>query len=485
MKLIIQSLKIIVLLVPFFLVSDVYGADYYVSVTGNDSSNGSELQPFKTFTKSISVLNPGDNLFIYGGNYISPLVVNKSGSDGSPIRIKPVPGQNVVVDSSANRTASITGSYIEVSGLKFINGGWTCLDLSGQNILIDSVEVTGCQSHGIIAFGRYITVRNSKIFETVKENVDRSGGWGSGLKVERGAMDVIYEHNEVFHNHGEGIATTMGKNVVIRNNRVYDNFSVNIYIDNSSNVRVENNFSTCSPSALQFYRDGQPAAGILIGEESYSGWGAQLSDLVIVNNVQFGCSGINFYGAEVSPGGLVNSLIAHNTIWNVYNNGRAVNISNEQNNSNIKIMNNIAAGAISTGQGISVSNNLTSTTFATIPTYNVDSFKLATNASAINGGVDVGVNTDFEGKQRDGNPDIGAFEFDGLIVGSTTIPSQIPTTPPVLLGDLNSDRTVNNADYNIFLNDYDQTNTVADINRDGRADIFDYNILVENYGKSI
>ena len=69
-----------------------YATDYYVSSSGNDSSNGlSSSTPWQTISKVNSVfssLNPGDRiLFRRGDRFYGSLQISRSGSSGSPITI--------------------------------------------------------------------------------------------------------------------------------------------------------------------------------------------------------------------------------------------------------------------------------------------------------------------------------------------------------------------------------------------------------------
>ena len=51
------------------MVSTVEAATYYVAIAGSDSNSGSQSSPFRTVKKGISILKPGDKLYIRGGNY--------------------------------------------------------------------------------------------------------------------------------------------------------------------------------------------------------------------------------------------------------------------------------------------------------------------------------------------------------------------------------------------------------------------------------
>ena len=445
-------------------VGGVSAADYFVSNSGSDSNSGGWASPFQTISKGISVLAPGDTLSIVKGNYPS-FTINKSGTASLPITII---GNGSVISGGQN-AINVTGSYLDISGF----------------------EAKDSVSHGIVISGKNINFSDFSVHDTVNENKSGSsctgsGGWGSGFKVYVGGENLNISNGQIFHNWGEGLAVTRGINVTVTNVVSYDNFSANIYLDNSKNVTLSRSFVYCTDNS-SYYRSGQPASGILIGEENYSGWGAQLENLKIVNNIIFACRGLSFYGAEVSPGGLVGALIAHNTISSVYNNGRAISIAAEANNSKIVIKNNIVDGAVTTGTGITVSNNLMDVAFVGNPGTNPNLFKLPNGSNAINAGAQVGVTNDFEGKARDNYPDVGAFEYGGSVVVPTATAVVVPTITPIpfLPSDLNRDGNVNHLDYQIFVGDFGKTTqTLSDINSNGVVDIFDYNIMVYEYGKS-
>ncbi len=356
-----KKIAFLILTLTLYFPAHVSAAtNYYVSPTGSDTNAGTAAAPFKTISKGMTVAQPGDTVYLGPGTYPS-VVISKSGTASAPITIR----GNQAIISGGTVVLSVTGSYLIISG----------------------IEVTNAVSHGLHITGKHITLSDFSVHDNVTENkkTDGScgnivgGGWGSGLSIKYGSDDIQVTNGLLYHNCGEGMAATRALNVRVSGMTSYDNFSANLYIDNSINVTLSDSFAYCTPNS-NFYRDGQLGTGILIGEEYYSGWGAQLENIQILNNISFKCKGINFYGAEVSPGGLVGALIANNTIWDVYNGGRAINISAQPNNSNIVIRNNVAAGAISTGTGITVSNNQTTAIFQTTPTYNINSFCLAPNS---------------------------------------------------------------------------------------------------------
>jgi hypothetical protein len=158
---------------------------------------------------------------------------------------------------------------------------------------------------------------------------------------------------------------TRGINVLVENNTAYDNFAVNIYLDNSPYVTVQNNTITCTNNYL---RNGTRAKGVAIGEEYYDGWGAQRHHNYVLNNHIEGCSdGITSWETEVSNGKLKDTIISGNIIPSATRRG----ITILSINSNVLIENNSSFGGvyIEYPAGVTLNNNTTSqTTFADVST---------------------------------------------------------------------------------------------------------------------
>jgi hypothetical protein len=453
---------------------------YYVALNGNDTNSGSQTAPFKTFAKATSVLKPGETLMISGGTYNTPLDVSVSGTNIAPIHIKQFGEETVVIDvqKKVNYSIRIRGNYIELTGPKIIATGsnWAGIQASGHDIVVDSIEVTKSKSHGIVTSiqtgaplsGSSITVKNCIVHENMQENNPplTSNQWGSALKVEKGSSSINFERNSVFHNYGEGIAVTRGNKVSITQNRVYDNYSVNIYVDNSFDIIVNKNFVTCSPNS-GFERDGSRASGITLSEEFYTGWGAQLARIDILNNIFAFCNhGIYYYDTGIAGGGLDSARIINNTFWGsvgtaltldnaptkTKNNIIANNIIQQPNGKLIWVPN--ASGMVfknnywvspgsPSSQVVGVGDKSGDVKLASVPFYSPESFKLSTTSSAIDAGASGTVSDDYFGTLRPqlNGTDIGAIEYDANSTQPvispipslmpTLIPSLIPTSTPI------------------------------------------------------
>ncbi len=215
--------------------------------------------------------------------------------------------------------------------------------ITGQYVDVYNANVVGSQSHGVDIKGQHILVDGFSVSDGVNENRLSSGGcgnaqWGSGVKVELGGDDITIQNGTVSRNCGEGVAITRGKNVVVQNVTATDNYSVNFYVDNSSRVTIQNSTSICGDPT--YYRSGEPANSILLGEENYPNWGTQLGDLFILSNYATGCKGIRLY-EQFANGGLKGATIAYNTIAQVWKNAVPISIASYPQNSGIYIVDNI------------------------------------------------------------------------------------------------------------------------------------------------
>jgi hypothetical protein len=253
----------------------------------------------------------------------------------------------ITVRFAAGHGISVLGDYnrIEKCNLKF-NGKagvliWSYGDTKGEGNLV---------------------IKNH-IYHNMLRNWPR-GRYKWGLWVAggvSGSSNNQFMGNVVHKNGGEGLLTggrTGG--TIFRDNLVYDNWSVNIYIDGSPDCLVEKNFIFCSePDAGDLYNNGDDnpadgknfrrlrAEGIMTADESEP---ASFKNATITNNFIVNCRrGITHY-AKAHDSGLKDVLVAYNTIIlpDALGNGEefiGINIPfNNGNNKNARFYDNIVYG---------------------------------------------------------------------------------------------------------------------------------------------
>lgn len=318
--------------------------DVYVATNGSDAGSGAYASPFRTFAHAVAQLNAGDTLLIGGGTYVEPLVLNRGGTSNALVRVMPADDNAPVVIDLAGLSGScvsITASNVWIEGLEARNSDEMGVRIHGAHVTCRAMKVHDIETHGIYTDGPHTRIAENEVYLTNLENAGRSwsSGWGSGIKVRIGGNDTLIERNRVYHNYGEGIAVTRGIGAVVRDNRVFDNFAVQIYVDNSADVLVEGNLCLCNGPTGFEYLDGSLASGISLAEEYYAGWGAQLSNVTVRNNIAAFCErNLTYYGSDVSgAGGLSHVQIVNNTFWGSSN--TAVSIAYER----YKVTNSIIA----------------------------------------------------------------------------------------------------------------------------------------------
>jgi hypothetical protein len=251
---IFASLSIILL-----TITNGYGAEYYVSRTGNDSNPGTEAQPWKTIQKAANTLVAGDSVLIKAGTYNERVSPRNSGTAGKYITYTSYPNDTVIIDGSGIDLPDDWGglvditekSYIKISGLQIKNAG---PHINNQGILVDKSS--------------YIIIENNYTYHTASSGI---GVWVSshiiidGNEVERACDGGIQEcitvaitdNFEIKNNHvhhcfpgplggGEGIDSKDGSHDgKVYNNHVHDMERLGIYVDawdkHTYNIEIYNN----------------------------------------------------------------------------------------------------------------------------------------------------------------------------------------------------------------------------------------------------
>jgi hypothetical protein len=229
----------------------------------------------------------------------------------------------------------IRGSYVILSGfiIRHSSGYGIFLDKSSDDspnshVRIENCEVKFIRHHGIIlSEARDSEVIGCKVHHGCLSNWPRGAAdWGMGISYLSGENGKII-NNTVYLNNGEGIGT-FGKRgggyhgtnkIEIRNNVVYDNWSVNIWLDHPTGAVVDGNFVYSSGNQPQIYEQKSTPRGIACAEERDFGSPGDLRDGVITNNVVINCrSGFRFWYDSRAPAGagLKNFLVANNTFVN-------------------------------------------------------------------------------------------------------------------------------------------------------------------------
>jgi hypothetical protein len=272
----------------------------YVSTTGSDNNAGTASAPFLTVQKAASLIKPGQVIYIRGGTYANTQIkiANLSGTATQPVTIRDYPGESVVLDG-----ANVAGKAVfELDNSKYVNveditaqnaGTFGFLAYLGQNINFFDNVTNNTGDNGMVASGSYITFNGNTVSNAVESNAndaDGSGGWSQGLSSlleydGTRSSYISFINNTVHDTWGECIGGFGANDVTITGNTTYNCFSADIYLDNTNNDTVSNNYSYQTNASHE--RDGDPARGIWMGNEQYNNAPDKTPDhdIAITNNI--------------------------------------------------------------------------------------------------------------------------------------------------------------------------------------------------------
>ncbi len=98
----IKSIKISIYLFIFLFSLLIFAKDIYVATDGDDTTgNGTITNPYKTFSKAIAEMSPGDVCIIRGGIYKEELSVSKNGTVDNYLTFKAADGETVEIKATS------------------------------------------------------------------------------------------------------------------------------------------------------------------------------------------------------------------------------------------------------------------------------------------------------------------------------------------------------------------------------------------------
>jgi len=331
-------------------------ADYYVATTGNNTSEGSLAQPWKTVTYAASQAVAGDTVHVSGGIYNERVVFPRSGSADSYIVFRALPKQMPIIDGSGLSVSGRQGlfdlknrSYVRIEGFTLrnyessifnavpvgilIEGGGDGLEIVGNTV--ESIASTatvnrsllGRNAHGIAVYGNSMTpISDLLIRDNELKNLTLGSSEAMVINGHVYGFRILGNYVHDCDNIGidaigfEGVGPTdaldQARNGLIARNRVERITTVNnpsygggtsaggIYVDGGRDIVIERNEVAYCDIGIEVASEhlGRVTSGITVR-----------SNLIRENRM--GGLFIGGYNAN-STGDADNCLIAHNTFYN-------------------------------------------------------------------------------------------------------------------------------------------------------------------------
>lgn len=270
-------MKSFLLFVLSSLIGVVQAATYYVAPNGANTNPGTLVSPFATLQKAHDVANPGDTIYMRGGNYVAKQVaISRNGTAGAYINVFNYPGEVPVLDAVNDNRAG--AAVIRVGDSSW----WHFKGLMVQNGYAHGIYLAGTSSNNIV---EQCNVHNNT----------RVQASGAGIIIEAGSNNLILNndshHNGVYGTSGgDGIdVNSPGTGNVVRGNRLWRNNDDGVDLWGSKGVLVENNWSWENGKKDDLTASGGDGTGFKLG-----GGGAANGLHTIQNNLAWRNKGNGF-----------------------------------------------------------------------------------------------------------------------------------------------------------------------------------------------
>jgi hypothetical protein len=237
---------------------------------------------------------------------------------GYPGETADINGQDILPTGVWGGLFNVTGNYVVVRDVTVKNSNWMGLALKGHHDQAISVKSYGNKENGILVVGDYGRVENCEVWWNCKSNEygkNERAGWASGLSAARHPQHALLRNNRIWNNWGEGLSTYEAEYTTMEDNVVYDNWSANVYLSDTKYSVLQRNLVYRTPDN-PVKGTGASEVGIMMGDEKYN---PPSSDNTVINNLVKGTNTCFNFWQGTSGGGLINTLIAHNTFVGSYN----------------------------------------------------------------------------------------------------------------------------------------------------------------------
>ena len=487
------------------------------------------------------------------------------------VTIKPAPGGNVVIKPTANfgwrqflrigdaRCINFDGdnrTTIDGAGFNFDDNISLVYIYESENIIFENTvvqngkgrgisyyntnngrddvyirgnTVTGIHYRTIGGYGDYNYIEDNDVYNNAlaNENGKISGsGWPGVIQTTNDYQTLEYSNNvfirgnHVHDNWGEGIITNFVNGAEITGNTVANNYSINIYLDNGSDVLVSGNYIYNDTNKFERPdRRGVTASGITWTSENYGGYPPTIlpENLTIENNLivggRYGLSYIHAWrGGNDNLNSYKNIWIRHNTIkdsevmpilMEATRNTQTPSGNRLQNNlifkGNSQNCNNYDSNMVGNFATYCIGNNdFNSWTVGGnywVETNNSNdpmlaggnlsagqdptSFVPKVDSPVAYGANNVGVSTDYFG-----NPRGNSGKTAGFAEPASTTTSSSSSSSMACIGDYNFDGAVEIQDFSVFASNYRKDNIVCSldlINNDCYLNLNDLSVFAQQY----
>ncbi|NUT46309.1 MAG: RNA polymerase subunit sigma-70, partial [Saccharothrix sp.] len=185
----------------------------YVSPGGDDAGAGTEAAPFASLARAVSVVRPGQTIYLRGGTHrpTTPVEITTSGTPDQPITLTSPDGEHAVLDASLLTGG---GPFITQQAAHWVVRGVEIRGAPGTAYSCRSCRATvfrGLSVHGNLGTGLHLhgagTADNQVLDSDFSDNHDVAGRDADGLTIGPGSgAGNVVRGCRTFDNVDDGVA---------------------------------------------------------------------------------------------------------------------------------------------------------------------------------------------------------------------------------------------------------------------------------------
>lgn len=205
---------------------------YYVSVTGDNTGDGSETSPWRTISKAMRSIQSGDEVVVKSGTYNELVRINTGGTaDNYTVLRSEVPGGAKIQPVSLDYGVHINTNYVKLDGFEISGANRAGITANlVHHLIISNNVVHDNKGNGISATrSDFITIDGNTTYSNA------SVGARSGIS--------IYHPENI-----TGDPSTSGYRIIVRNNVSYDNVTKTGSHTDGNGIIMDDFRSTQTPS---------------------------------------------------------------------------------------------------------------------------------------------------------------------------------------------------------------------------------------------
>jgi len=266
-----------------------FSTQYMVSVSGDDHADGTQKNPWKTVTRAVRTLQPGDTLIVTGGIYEDAFELKAlTGEVNRHIVICAAPNRRVLLDILRSESGGIrlTGcAYVTIRGFEIVgarkSSGITLQDC--HHCIIEGNVVQDCSSIGIqLISGRDNILRGNICFH------NNSGIYVGSLSTRNMIEANVCAYGNKTSEHADGIGSSNCKGNTYRFNLLVGNNDDGLDMWTSTGSLIEYNLAALNGDQRDGDGNGFKLGGKWPDKNEWRGGGHTVRSNVSFDNMSTG-----------------------------------------------------------------------------------------------------------------------------------------------------------------------------------------------------